>query len=125
MGPGKGLPRFSAEAEGTTKLSDLFDQDPADDSPDKREVAVALHYDEEKDNAPKVIASGKGALAERILEIAFQTGAKVRKDEDLAELLSALEIGSEIPLEAFSAVAEILAYVYRANQGRQTTEKLP
>ena len=121
----EGCLRLLSQSRGKAKLSDLFDQDPVDDSPDKREIAVALHYDEEKDGAPKVVASGKGALAERILEIAFLSGVKVRKDEDLAELLSALEIGSEIPVEAFAAVAEILAYVYRANQGPQTTENLP
>ena len=121
----QGRPRLSVKAEGKIKLSDPFDQDPADDSPDKREIAVALHYNEEKGGAPKVVASGKGELAERILEIAFLTGVKVRKDEDLAELLSALEIGSEIPVEAFAAVAEILAYVYRANQEPQTTENRP
>ena len=102
-------------------MSDFFDQDP----PDTREVAVALHYDKEQAAAPKVIASGKGALAERILEIAFSSGVKVRKDEDLAELLSALEIGKEIPIEAFTAVAEILSYIYRTSQPPHMRENHP
>ena len=102
-------------------MRDPFDQP----SSDAREVAVAIQYDKEKDRAPKIAASGKGALAERILEIAFLSGVKVRKDADLTELLSALEIGKEIPIEAFTAVAEILSYVYRANQANQTMEKHP
>lgn len=81
----------------------------------KPALAVALHYQPETEYAPKVVASGKGAVAEQILRIAFAKGIKVREDADLAELLSAVDIDSEIPIEAFAAVAEILAYVYRAN----------
>lgn len=78
-------------------------------------VAVALDYDSGTEFAPKVVAGGRGAIAEQILQIAFAQGVKVREDADLAELLSAIDIDSEIPLEAFAAVAEILTYVYRAN----------
>ena len=49
------------------------------------------------------------------MNIAFAQGIKVREDKDLANLLGAIDIDSEIPIEAFAAVAEILAYVYRAN----------
>jgi flagellar biosynthesis protein len=82
---------------------------------DKQALAVALKYKPEGDNAPEVAASGRGKLAERILELAFAHDVKVREDADLAELLIALDVGDEIPVEAFAAVAEILAYVYRAN----------
>ncbi len=78
-------------------------------------VAVALEYDPDSEFAPKVVAGGRGAIAEQILQIAFAQGVKVRQDADLAEILSAIDIESEIPLEAFAAVAEILTYVYRAN----------
>lgn len=54
-------------------------------------------------------------MAEQILQLAFATGVKVREDADLVEVLSAVDLESEIPLEALAAVAEILAYVYRAN----------
>lgn len=67
------------------------------------------------DTRPRIVASGHGAVAEQILQIAFDRGVRVRRDGDLAEVLSALEIESEIPLEALAAVAEILNYVYRAN----------
>ena len=78
-------------------------------------VAVALQYDPDQADAPRVTASGKGALAEQILNLAFANGVKVRTDPDLAQVLSAVEVDTVIPLEAFAAVAEILAYVYRAN----------
>lgn len=88
-----------------------------DDAPPvhRQTVAVALEYDPTVDGAPRVVAGGRGRIAEQILEIAFATGIKVREDADLAELLSAIDLDSEIPLEAFAAVAEILVYVYRAN----------
>ncbi len=78
-------------------------------------VAVALEYDPNSEFAPKVVAGGRGSVAEQILQIAFAQGVKVREDADLAEMLSAIDIDSEIPIEAFAAVAEILTYVYRAN----------
>jgi flagellar biosynthesis protein len=79
-------------------------------------IAVALQYDPDNAAAPRVVASGRGAVAERILELAFAGDVKVRQDADLAELLTAVEIGEQIPMAAFAAVAEILFYVMRANQ---------
>jgi flagellar biosynthesis protein len=87
----------------------------AQPSPARPPVAVALQYDPDVADAPRVVASGKGAVAEQILNLAFANGVKVRTDPDLAQVLSAVEVDTVIPLEAFAAVAEILAYVYRAN----------
>lgn len=84
--------------------------------PERRATAVALQYDREQDKVPRVVASGRGALAERILALAFAHGVKVREDADLAEILAAVEIGQQIPVAAFVAVAEILFYLYRANE---------
>jgi flagellar biosynthesis protein len=79
-------------------------------------TVVALRYEPtDAQTAPKVVASGRGWVAERILELAFEHGVKVREDADLAEVLAAIDIDSEIPVEAFVAVAEILRYVYAAN----------
>ena len=78
-------------------------------------IAVALHQVNEVDRAPKVIASGRGIIAEQILEVAFSMGIKVREDADLAQILSAVNEETEIPVEAFAAVAEILVYLYQAN----------
>lgn len=79
------------------------------------QVAVALRYDPDEADAPTVVATGKGHIANQILEIAFAHGVKVRTDPDLAQVLAAVDIDSVIPLEAYVAVAEILSYVYRAN----------
>ena len=81
-------------------------------------VAVALAHEHPTDREPKVVAGGRGQVAEQILQIAFQNGIKVREDADLAQLLATVDIESEIPLEAFAAVAEILIYVYQANEGQ-------
>lgn len=86
-------------------------------SPDRpASIAVALHYDRKQDKVPRVVASGRGALADRILELAFAHDVKVREDADLAEILAAVEVGQQIPIAAFAAVAEILFYIYRANE---------
>ena len=76
----------------------------------KIKTAVALSYDPEED-APKVIASGKGALAEKIIEKAKEANVAVHQDDKLAETLSRLEIGEMIPPELYEVVAEILVFV--------------
>jgi flagellar biosynthesis protein len=101
----------------------MVDRYPNDDETSAREnappvsitKAVALEYDKAHDSAPRVTASGRGVIAEQILAIAFARGIKVRSDADLVEILEKIEVDSPIPLEAFAAVAEILAYVYKAN----------
>lgn len=77
---------------------------------EKPRQAIALSYDPEED-APKVIASGKGALAERIIERAREAEVPVHRDDSLAETLSRLEIGEMIPPELYEVVAEILVFV--------------
>jgi flagellar biosynthesis protein len=84
--------------------------------PGNRAVAVAIKGEEGKPDSPaKIIASGRGKLAEQILALAFAKGIKVREDADLAELLVKLDLDTPIPCEAIVAVAEILARVYEAN----------
>jgi flagellar biosynthesis protein len=77
-------------------------------------VAVALE-EQPGGAAPTITATGRGFVAEQILAVAFANGVKVREDADLVQILSAIDVDSEIPTEAFAAVSEILAYVYRAN----------
>ena len=74
-------------------------------------TAVALGYDPNEDGAPKVIASGKGALAEKIIEQAKENKIPVHEDSKLADTLSRLEIGEVIPPELYEVVAEILVFV--------------
>ncbi len=72
--------------------------------------AIALEYDPNED-APKVIASGKGLLAEKIIDRAKEAKVPVHKDSKLADTLSKLEIGEAIPQELYEVVAEILVFV--------------
>ena len=72
--------------------------------------AIALAYDPQE-NAPKVIARGKGVMAERIIEKAQEANVPVHQDNKLAETLSRLEIGEMIPPELYEVVAEILVFV--------------
>lgn len=78
-------------------------------------VAVAITDNEAGKRPPRILAKGQGKVAEQILEIAFARGVKVRTDANLAEVLAAIDVDSEVPLQALAAVAEILTYVYRAN----------
>ena len=75
-------------------------------------TAVALSY-EEGDQAPKILATGKGYVAEKIIETAKEENVPVHKDEKLAATLSKLEIGDYIPKELYGVVAEILVFVDR------------
>lgn len=79
------------------------------------QVAVAVQEQEDKRAAPLVTASGRGKIAEKILQLAYDNGVKVREDSALAQMLVQIDQDSPIPTEAFMAVAEILSYVYRAN----------
>lgn len=81
-----------------------------------RQTAVAIATEGHGSDAiAKITAAGRGHVAAKILAMAFASGIKVREDRDLAELLAKVELDSPVPSEAFLAVAEILAYAYRAN----------
>ena len=95
------------------------ERDGRDKPPEEISKAVAIEYERGVDGAPRVTASGKGAVAEQILAIAFERGIKVRQDAELVDILSLVDVESPIPLEAFTAVAEILAFVYQANDARK------
>lgn len=80
----------------------------------KQTVAAAILHDPKSGELPKIVAAGRGRLADQILDIAFANGMKVREDPALANILASIELDSPIPTEAIMAVAEILAYVYQA-----------
>ena len=85
--------------------------DNRDKEKQKVKTAVALAYDPNEDGAPKVIASGRGILAEKIIEQAKDNKIPVHQDDKLADTLSKLEIGEMIPPELYEVVAEILIFV--------------
>ena len=80
-----------------------------------RQTAVAVKDRTKERKVPQVVAAGRGKIAEKIMQLAFENGIKVKEDGPLAEMLAAVELDSPIPSEAFMAIAEILYYVYRAN----------
>ncbi|MBF0246782.1 MAG: EscU/YscU/HrcU family type III secretion system export apparatus switch protein [Alphaproteobacteria bacterium] len=79
-------------------------------------MAVALDYLPGQDHAPRVVAKGQGWLARQIVELAEANGIEVRQDADLAQILAQVDVDSEIPIEAFTVVAEILSYIYEKNK---------
>jgi len=74
--------------------------------------AAALRYDTEKENAPRVIAKGEGEIANNIIKIAELNNLPIKKDADLVELLSKIEIDKEIPDALYRAVAEVFSFIY-------------
>ncbi len=82
----------------------------------KIERAAALKYDRKKDAAPRLAAKGKGVVAEKIREVAAAHDIPIHRDEDLIEMLDAVEIEQEIPVEIYAVVAEVFKYVYQLNQ---------
>lgn len=87
---------------------------------DNATKAIAIKGGDGNTSAPKIIAKGEGLLAEKLLDIAFAEGVKVRKDKDLTELLSAFDVESPIPLEALHTVSLILERVYAENKKMDT-----
>jgi flagellar biosynthesis protein len=82
-------------------------------SPNK---AVAILYNENDSAAPKVVASGKGVIAEKIINTARDAGIHIQEDANLVELLSKVQVGEEIPTDLYQTVAEVLAFVYKIDE---------
>lgn len=78
---------------------------------DRNKTAVALSYEPSTDIAPKIIATGRGVLAEKILDAAKESQIPIHKDEQLASTLSRLELGDVIPKELYEVVSEVLVFV--------------
>jgi flagellar biosynthesis protein len=81
-------------------------------------TAVALKYDRVKNRAPSVAATGRGQVADRVIEVARQSGVPVREDRELVQLLAKLDLGESIPAELYPVIAEVFAFVYRLNGAR-------
>jgi flagellar biosynthesis protein len=86
--------------------------------PERRRRATALQYDKAAGGAPRVVASGAGVIADRILELAREQGVPVREEPALVEALARLELEQEIPPELFVAVAEVLVWAYGLEKQR-------
>jgi flagellar biosynthesis protein len=81
----------------------------------KKPKAVALKYEKEKDAAPRIVAKGRGSVAEKIIETARAHNVPLHEDKNLVQVLEALDLETEIPPELYRAVAEVLACIYRLN----------
>ena len=81
--------------------------------------AVALRYDENKDVAPVIVASGLGYMAERIVEMANENGVPVYEDNSLATVLTQLDLGTAIPEELYQAIVDIYAYFLKYNPAKK------
>lgn len=79
----------------------------------KIKTAIALQYDPNSDDAPKVVATGRGEIADKILQIAQLNQVPIREDPILAQALSMVDLDAEIPPELYAVVAEVLGWVYR------------
>ena len=78
-----------------------------------KKKAVALGYNRSQDNAPKVLASGAGEIANKIISLAKEHDIPIKEDPDLVEILSKVEVDQEIPPNLYKAVAEIFSFLYK------------
>ena len=78
--------------------------------------AAVLKYDVDKDKAPKIVGLGKGQVAEKILQVAEEHRIPFYEDPSLIDLLSKLEIQSEVPPQLYNLVAEVLSFVYKLDR---------
>lgn len=83
------------------------------EEPKPRALAVALQYEKGTRDAPRVVAKGRGLLAEKIVALAEENGVVIEANPVLAEALSGVEIDDTIPLELYEAVAIVIGYVLR------------
>jgi len=86
--------------------------------------AAALRYSPDKNNAPEIVALGKGETAERIIKKAEEHDVPIYRDENLAHTLNYLKIGDEIPGELYEVVAQVLIFVSRLDNSYRLDEKI-
>jgi flagellar biosynthesis protein len=81
-----------------------------------KKKAAALRYDTKKENAPRMVAKGDGKVADNIIKIAELNNLPIKKDEDLIELLSKVELDKEVPEALYKVVAELFSFVYKVTR---------
>ncbi|CEA04423.1 Flagellar biosynthetic protein FlhB [Metalysinibacillus saudimassiliensis] len=89
----------------------------------KRKEAIALTYVPGESAGPKVVAKGKGKIADNILTKAAEHGIPVHEDPSLVELLGQLDLNESIPEELYQAVAEVFAFIYRVDKEHKLTRR--
>jgi flagellar biosynthesis protein len=91
------------------------------DPPRDVSLAVALEYERGTRDAPRVVAKGRGELAQRIVEVAAESGVHIDANGPLAEALAGVSLDEPIPIELYEAAAEIIGFVLRAGAGKRWT----
>ena len=86
------------------------------EDPKPNPLAVALQYDRETDQAPRIVATGRGLIAEQILALAEDNDIVIEANPVLAEALSQVEVDDVIPVELYEAVAAVIGFVLRQSQ---------
>jgi len=94
--------------------------DRINDHKKKQDLAIALKYRSSVDNAPNVVAKGKGKVAQKIIDIAKANNIYIHDDPDLVEVLAQLDLNDEIPTDLYIVVSELLAFVYSLNRKEKT-----
>lgn len=93
---------------------------------DKKDQAVALSYDEEQgDTVPKIVAIGKGTIAENIIRRAKEAGVPIQAEPELVASLCQIELGQPVPPELYEAVARLLAFVLFLDAEMASKSKSP
>ncbi|MBZ7994510.1 EscU/YscU/HrcU family type III secretion system export apparatus switch protein [Campylobacter canadensis] len=82
----------------------------------KIKKALALGFNKDKDNAPKLLAKGNDNVAQKIIELAKEHKIPIQEDDELCEVLSKLELGEEIPTNMYKAVAEVFSFIYKTSK---------
>lgn len=84
--------------------------------------AVALQYDQDKPGAPRVVAKGRGLIAEQILALAEEHSVHIHQSPELIEVLIRMELGEEIPEALYRAIAEVIAFAYGLKAGQENKD---
>ncbi len=90
---------------------------------DRPQVAVALDYEAGSREAPRVVAKGRGELADKIMQVARENGIAIEANPMLAEALSGVELDTQIPRELYVAVAEVIGFVLRSRNVRRPNSR--
>ena len=85
--------------------------------------AAALRYNKSQDNAPTVVASGERYIASNIIKVAKENNIPIKKDEDMVELLSKIDLNKEIPADMYKAVAEVFSFIYNITKDKREEDE--
>jgi flagellar biosynthesis protein len=94
------------------------------EDPKTRQLAVALQYEKGTDHAPRVVAKGRGLIAEQIVALAEENDIVIESNPLLAEALSHVEVDDSIPIELYEAVAAVIGFVLKQNAKAQAPAKM-